>query len=293
MKFNLIIILLVFIQSCSSPAQVSQSVLSEEFRKYWFEGKAELNSFQVEQERYGELRKGTTTLIFVTEDFNSKSQVKSDNPSKAGKNKLPVMKMNKNEKFITGIYDYSIMSSSFVRCPAFIEKTSIIKSSCSIQEWCGQTYFQLNNRNKKMQLEGRSYFETEGDQNISFPATYTEDEIFLLIRQNPMLIPQGKLKVVPGFNYLRLRHKKLEPTNAIIIKDDVDVKTAKVKIEYPEHKRIFTIFYERNFPYKINSWEETLNGKSMQKAISIKCFQDDYWNHNGTQFESLRKDLGI
>ena len=43
--------------------------VSEKFGDYWYQGKAELNRFELSQVRYGEIRKGDAVLIFVTEDF--------------------------------------------------------------------------------------------------------------------------------------------------------------------------------------------------------------------------------
>ena len=52
--------------------------LSEEFKKYWYAGDAELTSYKLEQARYGEIREGTSVLIFVTEPFLPETQVKAD-----------------------------------------------------------------------------------------------------------------------------------------------------------------------------------------------------------------------
>jgi hypothetical protein len=41
-----------------------------DFEKYWFNGEAELSSFQLTQARYGELREGKAVMIFVTEPFS-------------------------------------------------------------------------------------------------------------------------------------------------------------------------------------------------------------------------------
>ena len=50
--------------------------LSEEFKEYWFAGKAEITSYKLEQARYGELRDGSAVLIYVTEPFLADKQVK-------------------------------------------------------------------------------------------------------------------------------------------------------------------------------------------------------------------------
>ena len=69
------------------------------FGSYWFQGKAELTSYTLSQARYGELHPGEAILIFVTEDFSRKKQVKLDDPAAAGADKVPVLKLNfeKNE----------------------------------------------------------------------------------------------------------------------------------------------------------------------------------------------------
>ena len=84
------------------------------FGSYWFQGKAELTSYTLSQARYGELHPGEAVLIFVTEDFSRKKQVKLDDPAAAGADKVPVLKLNFEKKFGTGIYPYSLLTSVFL-----------------------------------------------------------------------------------------------------------------------------------------------------------------------------------
>ena len=53
---------------------------SEEFKNYWYAGKAEITSYKLEQARYGELHSGYAVLVYVTEDFSVSKHVKLDNP---------------------------------------------------------------------------------------------------------------------------------------------------------------------------------------------------------------------
>jgi hypothetical protein len=46
----------------------------------------------------------------------------------------PVLKLNAVRKFQTGIYDYSVLTSTFARTAAGFP---VAKLSFSIQEWCG------------------------------------------------------------------------------------------------------------------------------------------------------------
>ena len=50
--------------------------LSEEFKKCWFDGKAEISNYSLTHSRYGSIRKGSAVLIYVTEDFLPKNKSK-------------------------------------------------------------------------------------------------------------------------------------------------------------------------------------------------------------------------
>jgi len=130
--------------------------VSKEFKAYWFDGKAEVTSYQLMQERYGEIRQGTAVNIFVTEDFLPNEQVKANNFSEEN---ISVMKLNQMKNFNTGIYPYSIMTSTF--SPIAV-KSHPLKITNSVQEWCGQMYMQLNN-SKEFEIESHSYFEGVAD----------------------------------------------------------------------------------------------------------------------------------
>ena len=106
MKF-LSVALFLAASCASSPSLPPAKPLPPEFGSYWFQGKAELTSYDLEQARYGELHKGEAVLIFVTEDFSRRKQVKLDDPAKApADDKQPVLKLNFEKKFLSGIYPY-------------------------------------------------------------------------------------------------------------------------------------------------------------------------------------------
>ena len=79
----------------------------DKFAAYWYSGKAELASYDLVQNRYGEDRNGSAVLIFVTEPFSGEKQVKLDDPSTA--DAVTVMKLNFTRNFTTGIYPYSMI----------------------------------------------------------------------------------------------------------------------------------------------------------------------------------------
>ncbi|HEY6064603.1 MAG TPA: hypothetical protein VIY96_00515, partial [Thermoanaerobaculia bacterium] len=81
------------------------------FGRYWYQGKAELTRYKLDQARYGEMHPGEAVLIFVTEPFLPDRQVKLErgDPSRG----VTVLKLNFVRKFFTGMYPYSLMTSTF------------------------------------------------------------------------------------------------------------------------------------------------------------------------------------
>ncbi|MEQ8572775.1 MAG: hypothetical protein RIB63_01840, partial [Fulvivirga sp.] len=72
--------LMLSVTSCQKKANSNHraisSVSTPEFADNWYAGKAELVSYNLKQSRYGEVHDGKAVLIFVTEPFSKKKQVK-------------------------------------------------------------------------------------------------------------------------------------------------------------------------------------------------------------------------
>ena len=178
--------------------------LNESFKKYWFDGTAEVSAYDLKINRYGSERSGSATLIYVTEDFLPQLQVKANQQTSST---LPVLKLNRNTSFLTGIYPYHIMSSSFTH----LSKTKpLLKIATSVQEWCGQMYMQLNRR-KHFEIKSHSYFEGEADRKLRQEVVLTEDELWHQIRTQPETLPIGKNLILPGFEHLLLNHRDIKP----------------------------------------------------------------------------------
>lgn len=266
--------------------------LSPEFKKYWYAGEAEITSYELEQARYGEMRKGKAVLIYVTEPFLPQKQVKADQVS--AKN-IPVLKLNTTKNYLTGIYPYSIMSSSFY--PVH-DNQHAIKVTFSAQEWCGQVYAQLNNR-EKFELMSHSYFENEADQTMELGKQILENELWNKIRIAPKDLPVGNHKIIPSFEFIRLSHKELKAYDAILSLTSNGT-VSSYKISYPELERTLTIDFDTNFPHEIQGWSEhALSGfgdnrkKLLSTAQKIKSIKSPYWQKNGNQFLPLRDSLGL
>ncbi|MDC8003815.1 septum formation inhibitor Maf [Aureisphaera galaxeae] len=271
--------------STSESTSVTPRNLSQEFKDYWYAGNAEITSYKLSQERYGELREGTSVNIFVTEDFLPEVQVKADRPSS---NNIPVLKLNNTKKYLTGIYPYSVMTSSFTPVS---EQRHALKISHSMQEWCGHVYVQLNNRDG-YELQGHSYFEGEADQNRKLPEVWLENEIWNRIRINPTELPTGTFEMIPSLEFGRMSHKTLAPaevSGTLSESDGISTYT----LAYPKLNRELSIQFKSAFPYTIEGWEETHPNGLTTTAKKLKQIKSAYWGQNSNKYEFLRDSLGL
>jgi hypothetical protein len=296
----------IILQSCNEQAAATESginkeskkdpfLLSDEFKNYWYAGKAEICSYNLKQARYGEIHDGSAVTIFVTEDLSKSKQVKLDDPESAGTDRLPVLKLNLTKKFNTGIYPYSMMLSVF--SPVDINNyPAAVKISSSVQEWCGITYTQANLHNNKYEVQWNSYFEDEGDQHASFDLCIPEDELWNLVRIAPDRLPVGEQRVLPGSLYTRMTHIPFAVQTAnITLKEDAEAKI--YSIDYTTQKHTINIRFEKTFPYKILGWEETFpgfDGKFLTTTATLnKTLLTDYWNHHNNVDRVMREKLDL
>ena len=272
----------------------ADSIISSDFKNYWYAGNAEVSSYNLVQNRYGEERIGKAMMIFVTEDFSKNKQVKVDNPDMAGTDKVSVLKLNMTKNFVTGIYPYSMMLSAFT--PVDVNQVPhTLKLTMTAQEWCGQVFSQVNLKHEKYVITGRSYFEKEGDENLNLKVTWLEDEIWNRIRLNPQSLPAGEVTMIPGLFFSRLNHVGLNSEKAICTKEERSDLVAYI-ITYPSHKRSLAIEFEKAFPHRIKSWTEKYeqNGNIQTTTATLdKQLITNYWTKNKNEFLYLRDSLGL
>ena len=292
----LVITSLLFACSASNPSEPPVNgptqTLSKQFKDYWYDGNAEIASYQLTQSRYGEQRKGSAVWVFVTEDFSAKKQVKLDNPQAAGKDKVSVLKLNALRKFVTGIYDYAIMQSVFT--PIEVKQYPMsLKTTFSSQDWCGQSFMQLNYRDKGYEVKQFSYFESEGDEKITLPATLLEDEIPNRIRFNPAELPTGQISLIPSAVYARLQHKSIEPQQATVSLEDFSETESLYTIQYDNIDRVVQFRFEKAFPNYITWWREKDGNQPETIATLLKHDRLPYWGLHDNDDLYLRDSIGM
>ncbi len=267
---------------------------SDSFKSYWYSGKAEVNTYTLDQSRYGEPREGSAALIFVSEDFSKSKHVKLDDPAAAGEDKVTVLKMNFTKNFVTGIYPYSMMLSVFKPINGG-DHPHAMKAAMSSQEWCGQVFSQINLAGNQFTFTGHSYFEKEGEESFAMESTWLEDELWNQIRLSPEDLPVGEVRIIPGLFFTRLKHSSLKPLRASVTRAD-SVDQVRYEIKYLDQARNLIIIYQKQFPHQILGWEERFEerGQFMRtKAVLNKSMLIDYWTKNKNEFLYLRDSLGL
>ncbi len=268
---------------------------------YWYQGKAEISSYELSQNRYQEVHPGEAVLIFVTEDFLVDKQVKDE--SSGGPGSAKVLKTNNIRKFSTGIYEYSMMTSVFT--PVEVQDhPHTLKVTTSSQDWCGQGWMQVNREEEHYRMQLFSYFESEGDREAKVSPAPLEDELFNRIRINPESLPTGRFELLPATMYCRLMHVPFEPAAAEARLEDYQGNRFQgeglraYRVEYPGLQRTLTIVFEAEAPHRIAGWIEAypslLDGVVRETVASRKeTILDAYWKHNRREDNTLRRALQL
>lgn len=264
---------------------------------YWYQGKAEVSSYELSQARYRDEHPGDAVLVFVAEDFLTDDQVKNEYYMSDATTK--VLKANMMRKFTTGIYDYSIMTSVF--SPANTQNwPHSLKVSMSAQDWCGQNFVQLNRGASDYRLTQFSYFEREGDVIESVDGdAWLEDEIWTRLRMDPYSLPTGDVDILPSLATLRLLHMENTPLSATASLTDYEgdeFEGADLKvysIDYDTNSRVLSIVFEAAAPYKIAGWTENSRGGLRTIARKKAEVLTPYWSQNSLRDSTMRNFLKL
>jgi len=281
-------------------------VFGDEFWKHWGDNRAELSGYDLTFRRYGTLRQGVAVAIFVTETFSNSVRVKSDPGKHPKSDEFPVMKLNLVEDFATGIYDYNLMTSSFVALTPVNGRPagSLTKISFSSQEWCGNVYSQVLFDASSARLTSHSYFDGEADQSRSIPVpagALPADAILLWARglAAPPL-RRGESREVPLLRSLetsRLNHVSLEVERATLRREAGPARVTVPAGTFEVERRTvefaggptWRVAVEAAEPHRIVEWE-TSDG---QKASLLASERLQYWKLNGEEGKSALAKIGL
>lgn len=274
---------------------------SKSFSDYWNRGLAEVNRYELEQVRYGEVHKGEFVGIFVTEPFLEGKQVKYEFGPRDSV--VQVLKLNTHRRFYTGVYPYNVHTSTFV--PTRPDGQAL-KVAFSATEWCGLVYAQLNRQDDTFDVTAHSYFQNEGDQRFELETVPLENELWVALRRNPDTLPVGEVRLVPDLTYLRLLHEEIKVYDATATRIEPrqtefsDQPLAVYRLSYPELDRTLELFFEPEFPHRIFGFKEVhepLMRRSADRLETVgrltKSVMLDYWAKNAAKDSAYRSELGL
>jgi hypothetical protein len=244
--------------------------------------------------------------IFVTETFSNSLRVKSDPGKRPASDEVPVMKLNLVQDFPTGLYDYNLMTSTFVALSPVNGRPagSATKVSFSSQEWCGNLFGQLLFDPGSARLTWHSYFDGEADSSRTLavpPDALAADAILLWARgfAGPALSP-GQRREVPlagSLRFSRLRHRPLEVGRATLTREAAITRVTVPAGAFETEKRtveiaggpVWTILVEKAEPHRVIQWE-TSEG---EKASLLGSERLPYWQMNGEGQEAALARIGL
>lgn len=296
---------LVFLYISAAASAMAGPSPGPAFLKYWTSGLAEISSYAVTTERYGELRRAQAVMVFVYEELDDRTRIKVESARTPPQRRVPVLKLNHVLKFNTGIYDYSLMTSVFAGLsgPGVTRAFEPRKISFSSQEWCGNVYHHLIPREEGLRSEIRSYFESEGDAETTLPyptgTMVYEDELPILLRElDGEWLKAGEareVQLVPGLWGVRKRHVPMAFSMATIKKERKNKRTLAGR-DWETWKwtvttvgSVTTYYIETAHPHKLLAWED---GRG-EKGSLIKSLRSSYWKEHGNKDQPLRKELGL
>lgn len=268
---------------------------SAEFSARWSDGRAELATYRGTVMRYGAAREAELVTILVTEPLDRRTLVKDDLAPEG--ERVQVLKLNAMLRFQTGIYPYSVMTSTFMPVDAyFAERFAPAKITLSAQEWCGHVWLGIWPDASGYAMHGLSYFPEDGERSerVEAPAdTLYEDALLVQLRELDGPFHGGAPFsgfVVPSLWSSRREHAPLRPLAATITRAPAAEEVAEERFVLAfEGGRRTTFVVERGGEQRLVRIESD-DGERFELVASERL---PYWSLNGVGEESARASIGL
>jgi hypothetical protein len=274
----------------SLPAR-PQSRASAAFWQQWGDGRAELSGYRATVMRYGEPREAEIVLVYVTEPLDRETLIKDD---AAGARSVPTLKLNYSERFQTGIYPYSLLTSVFAPVDAYLPtRFAPVKITLTAQEWCGHVFHGVWPDALGYESQLLSYFASEGErtEHVDAPAdTLYEDALFIQLRELDGPFASGgewRGQLVPRLWSSRRAHVPLRPVPARITRARQTEGIDRFTLTYDGVMRTFDV--EQGGARRIVAW----TASDGERATLLRTERLPYWQLHGPGDERHRESLGL
>lgn len=306
--FGVVLVVAAGVPGCSSEtaqAETASAVdlrppepASEGFWARWGDNRGEVSAYRIVTPRYGELRTGVTVLVYVLEEHDRRTWMKNDRSDVPEEFRDVVMKLNETTSFRTGIYAYSVMSSTFSPVGSRgRERFAPVRITFTSQEWCGQVFHSLLPRIDGFEEELRSYFSVEGEQErevATAPFALYENALLIQLRELDGPFADGgdwRGQLVPSLWRNRTSHQPVAPVEATITRAEDRLPDGtpvnRFTLRYGEIERTF--FIEQAEPRRILRWT-TSEGEEAELLGTARL---TYWQLNHLGDEQYLEQLGL
>lgn len=236
-------------------------------RPVWDDGLAEVAVYNARRVVYGKPRTFQTTVITVKEDFNAAYHAKADPPYE-GKDLIPILKLNVVAEIPTEHYAYRYLLSSFVDRR---DVTRLIKMTVGSQEWCGNTFKEVQTWRGSPELVYHSYWDGEGDGTypLAWDAdTMLEDQLALSLRAFPFAQGREKrVRILPSqMNNRAVRPEVLPGRVRVTGEGPVDTGEGTVaawRVEVTFGEQVQTYWFQKAYPNIMLRFESS-DGRMLQ-----------------------------
>jgi hypothetical protein len=268
-----------------------QSRASAAFWQHWGDGRAELSGYRATVMRYGEPREAEIVLVYVTEPLDRDTLIKDD---AAGTRSVPALKLNYSERFQTGIYPYSLLTSVFAPVDGYLPtRFAPVKITLTAQEWCGHVFHGVWPDALGYESQLLSYFASEGErtEHVDAPSDVLyEDALFIQLRELDGPFAGGgewRGQLVPRLWSTRRAHAPLRPVTARITRAQHEPDVDRFTLVYDGVTRTFDV--EQRDARRILAWTSS----DGERATLLRTERLPYWQLNAPGDERHRESLGL
>ncbi len=268
---------------------------SSEFWEHWGDGQAELSGYRVTLSRYGEPRDATLSLIYVTEPHDRRTWIKDN--AVAEPHRVEVLKLIRSMQFMTGIYPYFVMGTTFAPVDAWMDhRFQPVRINLDVQEWCGSVSHRVLPGAGEVRSLRLSYFEDEGETRSELEVgegTLYEDALLIQLRELDGPFNGGEAwegPLVRELWSLRSGHREVHAVPATITRSDArrgDVAVTRFRLDTGDYWRTYDI--EKSAPRRVLGWETSTG----EIAEILQTERLPYWTLNGSGDERYRRSLGL
>jgi hypothetical protein len=270
------------------------------FWDLWKDGQAEVALYDLTQPRYGQARAGQAQLVWVAEPLTRSTRVKPDPGKHPDSDIFYVLKLNHLRKFQTGVYPYSVMTSTFTHVDpeGSRPRGAPAKVTFSSQEWCGQVFHQLLFDEQRIRQHSFSYFDGEAEQSseLAYPAQALVGDNLLTAARGQLgeLVTPGQrreLPYLPTLMEVRLLHRPLAWSRVSVERDSkprsVEVPAGRFQVDSylftSPGRPDLTVWVEAGGDRRIIGWI----GSDGERAVLRSSQRMEYWKLNKNGDEKL------